>query len=366
MPEENQMVDLLKYLYGKRKQILLWTGTAALLSVVFSLLMPNYYKAATTFYASAQSLSNPESIFGSQDGQMYFFGGDSDTDRLLAIGKSREVSEFIIEKYNLVDHYEVDTSTLRGKERLMLKFSNRLEILKNKFDAIELSFEDTDRTLVDDVANDCREKINEIARRVVRENQVRMIEVCQENIYKNQSKLATVEDSISSITSNYGIINAESQGEQISNLLVSTEASISDYSARYDYLRRNASESLQDTLQFIRATLEGLKQKKSKLNREELVAFSQGAGKLVALQQVQEQLSKRVGYDIDRLQQLNSAFDSDISALVTVEEAREPFIKSRPKRSLIVLAVTFGTFAFSILLLLLLRNLRQMPWKEAS
>ena len=200
MPEENQMVDLLKYLYGKRKQILLWTGTAALLSVVFSLLMPNYYKAATTFYASAQSLSNPESIFGSQDGQMYFFGGDSDTDRLLAIGKSREVSEFIIEKYNLVDHYEVDTSTLRGKERLMLKFSNRLEILKNKFDAIELSFEDTDRTLVDDVANDCREKINEIARRVVRENQVRMIEVCQENIYKNQSKLATVEDSISSIT----------------------------------------------------------------------------------------------------------------------------------------------------------------------
>jgi uncharacterized protein involved in exopolysaccharide biosynthesis len=366
MPEENQMVDLLKYLYGKRRQILLWTGTAALLSVVFSLLMPNYYKASTTFYASAQSLSNPESIFGSQDGNMYFFGGDSDVDRLLAIGKSREVAEFIIEKYNLVDHYEVDTSTLKGKEQLILKFSNRLEILKNKFDAIDLSFEDTERTIVDDIANDCRHMINEIARRVVRENQERMIEVCQENILKNQKKLEAIEDSISSITSNYGIINAESQGEQISSLIVSTDASISDYSARYDYLRKNATESLQDTLQFIKATLEGLKQKKSKLNRDELVAFTKGAGKLVALQQVQEQLAKRVGYDIDRLQQLNSAFDSDISALVTVEEAREPYIKSRPRRSIIVLAVTFGTFVFSILLLLLLKNLRQMSWKEAS
>lgn len=366
MPEENKMVDLLKYLYSKRRQILLWTSAAALLSIVFSLLMPNYYKASTTFYASAQSLSNPESIFGSQDGQMYFFGGDADVDRLLAIGKSREVADYIIEKYNLVDHYEVDTSTLKGKERLMLKFTDQLEILKNKFDAIELSFEDKERTLVDDVANECRNKINEIARQVMRENQQRMIEVCQHNINKNQSKLEAVEDSISSITSSYGIINAESQGEQISNLLVSTDASISDYTARYDYLRKNATGSIQDTLQFIKATLEGLKQKKTKLNREELVSFTRGAGKLLAFQQIQKQLGKRVGYDIDRLQQLNSAFDSEISALVTVEEAREPFIKSRPKRSLIVLAATFGTFIFSILLVLLLRNLRQMSWKEAS
>ncbi|HKK89382.1 MAG TPA: hypothetical protein VJ917_11090 [Saprospiraceae bacterium] len=366
MPEENQMVDLLKYLYGKRRQILLWTGTAAILSVVFSLLMPDYYKASTTFYASAQSLASPESIFGSKDGNMYFFGGDADVDRLLAIGKSREVSDYIIEKYNLVDHYDVDTTTLKGKEQLMLKFSDQLEIVKNKFDAIELSFEDKERTLVDDVANDCRYKINEIALHVVRENQERMIEVCQENINKNQRKLESVEDSISSITSNYGIINAQSQGEQISSLIVSTEASISDYSARYDYLLKNATESIRDTLQFIKATLEGLKQKKSKLNREELVNFSKGAGRLVALQQIQEQLSKRVGYDIDRLQQLNSAFNSDISALVTVEEAREPYIKSRPKRSIIVLAATFGTFVFSILLLLLVRNIRQMSWKETK
>jgi uncharacterized protein involved in exopolysaccharide biosynthesis len=360
MTEENHLIDLIRFLWKKRRLIIIWTGSIAILSIVVSLLLPNYYKSTTTFYASAQSLANPESIFGSQEGQMFFFGSDSDVDRLLSIGRSNELATYIIDKYNLIEHYEIDTTKLKGKERLMIKFRGMLDVIKNKYDAVELSFEDEDRSLVDDVANDCRDKINEIAKRVMKENQLRMIRACEKNIVENELKLAIVEDSIISITRKYGIVDAESQGEQISNLLVSTEAGISEYSAKYDYLKKNASSKLNDTLDLIKAELEGLRNKKSKLINDDLSDFSKGSGRMIALQQLQSQMSKRIGYDTDRLQQLNSAYESDISALVTLEAASEPYVKSRPKRTIIVLAATFGGFIFSVLLLILLKNIREL------
>lgn len=359
LKEDYSLLHILKFLWGKRKFILLFSVGAAILMALISLVMPNYYTATTTFYAGSPALSNPESIFGNSSSDLYFFGSDSDVDRLLALGKSRELSDYIINKYDLSTHYEIDTSSLKGKEKLYLKFRKQLEITKNKFDALELSFEDKDRTIVAPIANECRAFINKLSRSVIRQNQERMVEVCKNNISTNQQTLNIIEDSIAYLNERFKVIDPVSQGEQISSLLVMTDAEIVEYQTKYDYLKSSRSVS-RDSIEIVKATLEGLKKKRENVLTQSLPDFSRSAGKLKGLQQLQNQLSKRIGYDTDRLQQLQSAFNADISALIVIEEAKTPFIKSSPVRSLLVLSAGLAGFIFAILYLLFKRNLKYL------
>lgn len=360
--KDQSLLDVVRYLYARRKRILIITAAVCLLTIIVSLVIPNYYEGKTTFYAGSMNLSNPESIFGSSGSDMYFFGSDSDVDRLMSIARSRELARFIIEKYDLADHYDIDTSTLKGKERLYLRFNKYLTIQKNKFDAVELTFEDTDMKLVAPVANDCRNKIDELIKASIAINQDKLISVCQSNIDRNKERLASVEDSIIYISQVYNVINVETQGERLSQMLVDTESGIIEGTAQYDYLMKG-TRRMRDSAQMIRAKIEGLEKKQDLLLNTSLKRYSDAAGQLLALQKLQDQIAKRIGYDTDRLQQLQSAFHSDISTIITIEEANMPYVKSRPKRSMWVLASALVGFVFACLYLLMLRSIRLLDLK---
>ncbi len=359
LKEDHSLLHVLKFLFSRRKFIVVFSLVAAILMAVISLIMPNFYKATTTFYAGSPALFNPESIFGSSSSELYFYGSDADVDRLLTIGRSRELADIIIKKYNLPEHYDIDTTNLKGIEKLYQKFNGKLDIKKNKFDAIELSFEDKDRNLVAPISNDCRNIMNDMSRRVIKENQKRMIDICKSNILKNQKTLQIIEDSIAFFNANYRIIDPISQGEQIAELLVSTEANIAESQAKYDYLKISGTFP-EDSIAAIRAELEGYRKKHDNVKNEGLPNYSKVAGKLLSLQGVQGQLTKRIGYDTDRLQQLNSAYQADISTVVVIEDAKAPYVKSRPIRSLLVISAGLAGFIFAILYLLFKRNLKYL------
>jgi tyrosine-protein kinase Etk/Wzc len=67
--------------------------------------------------------------------------------------------------------------------------------------------------------------------------------------------------------------------------------------------------------------------------------------------------------DKEKLKQYQATFQSDIPAMIIVEDAARPQVKSRPFRTLIVLAAIFVTFFFTMIGILLFEAYSDVDWK---
>src|SRR5687768_3469503 len=106
----DSLLPLIGTLYPWRRRILQVTLAAFLLSIVFSLLMKDYFRAKTVFYAASQDLFKPEKVFGGATHEMYYYGSGEDIDRILTIGNSSEVLDYLIDSFDL---WTVDRKSTR-------------------------------------------------------------------------------------------------------------------------------------------------------------------------------------------------------------------------------------------------------------
>ena len=73
-----------------------------------------------------------------------------------------------------------------------------------------------------------------------------------------------------------------------------------------------------------------------------------------------------MGKDKQRAMQLRIAYNTKISALILVESAKVPIVKSRPKRSIIVFSAAMIALIFSIIGVLLIDNYKNVNWNDVT
>ena len=74
--------------------------------------------------------------------------------------------------------------------------------------------------------------------------------------------------------------------------------------------------------------------------------------------------SIQLSEDKERYKQIQAAYNSDVSAIILVEKAQVPVVKSRPVRSLIVIGAVLIAFLFAVIGVLLLDNYKDVDWKK--
>jgi uncharacterized protein involved in exopolysaccharide biosynthesis len=138
-----------------------------------------------------------------------------------------------------------------------------------------------------------------------------------------------------------------------------------------EYIRTNAKlENLKtagnipkDTIQYIEAEAEGLKVELDTLEKR-VSMLNEGQLTLNELEVRYYSYIEQISQERQRLKLLYSAQNANIPALLEMENAEIPLMKSRPKRTLIVLGATLGAFFLSIFLVLLLDQYKEINWKE--
>ena len=182
MDQKDSLLGVVGAVYRWRKQIIGVSFAVAVLTAGVSLLLPNYVKSTTIFYAASPDLASPEALFGKSNESMDYYGEDEDVDRIMTIAKSNELKDFLIAKYNLYEHYEIDSTHIKAKFKIYERLEKLYAVEKTKFDAIELSFEDKDKALATSMANDARLKIDEIGQRLIKQSQEQVLNTYNENI----------------------------------------------------------------------------------------------------------------------------------------------------------------------------------------
>ena len=112
MENNDNLIGVLVTLFRYKRPILWATlATAVGTALISFLFLDNYYKSTTTFYPLSSDVFKPEQMFGSSQKDMEYYGREEDVDRLLTIAQSGELYDFLIKKFNLYQHYKIDTTS---------------------------------------------------------------------------------------------------------------------------------------------------------------------------------------------------------------------------------------------------------------
>lgn len=370
MQQRDNLLGVLSTIYRWRKMIRNVCLITLAGSIALSLLLHNYYKATTIFYPSSPQLANPELIFGTTGQVTEYFGSDRDLDRMTEIANSNEVVDFMLGKFNLYLHYDIDSTDREGPYDVREEFREMYSAQKNKNDAIELSIEDTDPKLAADMANAARQKINEIGQRLIKENQGRLLATFEDNINRKTTELTQLGDSLKFLQAKYNIFNVGAQGEQLSTQLAQAESEIVRLGAKLEVLQGNPLIPL-DTIEYIKANLKASQRQRQSLTTSNpsgdnlsIKSFNEGLPVVSVLSDLHYQARKQLSYDKERYNQIKAAFNTDIPSLQVVEHAEVPLIKSRPKRSIIVIVSVLAAFLFSVLAALVADAYRDVNWQN--
>lgn len=215
MNKEFNLISVIRTIIKWKWPILVVTLTAGLLSVGFcKLVMDEWFQSWSTFYPVNQYLNDRSMIFNTESsgGQINYYGDKNDVNRCLTIANSTPVIEFVIAKYNLVEHYKIDTTKKFWKTKVRKKFDKNYKAIKTEHEAVEVSFYDTDPKIAADVVNTIVEKVDELNKQRVTENNKKIYDVINYQIGEQQAKVSGYSDTLAMLGEQYNVRVEMGQG----------------------------------------------------------------------------------------------------------------------------------------------------------
>lgn len=357
-PPPVHLLGVLRTLWHWRRAILLTTGTAAVLSVIVSLLLPVYYTGYTSFVAISPEQVSIESTFGTSGNRIQFYGTGDDIDRLLSIAESNEVIDYMIDTFNLYGVYDIDSSTQKGPVRVVEEFQRRYAVERTPRDIIELTVEDRDPVRAAAMANTARERINEVTLRLIRATHGRNASGLQREADESQRRLDALNERLSELRQTSGIYNTEAQSEALATAASTLDQQIAGTQARLSAFREL---NLRDSISKLTVDLTGLRETRAALSTQ-LEKLNASIGQIDNLEEERLQANEALSESRTRIKQYESVLDGDRRTLEVIEAARPPLVKSSPIRWLIVAVATLLTFLLSVIGVLLIESGSRYDW----
>lgn len=311
------IVHFVKVIYKYRKQVFGTTLFAAVVSIIVSLLLPNYYKSQAVFYPKGLAIADRAAIFSENnagEAEFVFYGTKHDANRILSLSNSSKIIDFTINYFNLAQHYGYDTmKTKYWRTKVKKEFNDNFKIIKTDKDAIEITLYDTDKDLCALMVNTMVKKIDEFNKKPYQENKSKIIESINSELIDKEKELDSLTKEMIDLRLHYNIKTIGSK----------------------------------DAITFTGDDVEKTEIFKVKYYRQQYLMKENSDLKKIAYQ-----------YDV-------SAKNTE-SSLAVLEYAYSAEKKSKPIRWLIVTLSTLITFLTVSFAALIFEQLRGIKWNEVS
>lgn len=361
------LLGVLRTLWQWRKSIIYTTLAAIVGAVVISLTLSDYYMSSTSFLAINPDQANPDVIAGAVSSKTALYGNMNDLDRLMAIAESDELADYLIEKHGLYAHYDIDTSDAKASTKVRMKFRDLYEVTKTEKDAILVEVEDKDAVLAAKLANDARDRIDFISRKLIRDAMERSVTLLRLDVEKKKAEFDLASDSIMKLQEKYDIYDLNGQMKDVTAKSNQLKQELTNVSARLAAYKsgRIKIKGRQDSIAKLTVLQAGMTNVKAEVDSQ-LLKISRGVQPMMAMYEVRGSFSRTLNNASHRLELFESALKSQPSLIAVLEVAKPSVIKSRPKRMFIVIGAAMLAFILSILGVLAIDNARQFDWKKIT
>ena len=359
---EQTFWSMLGTLWRRRILIIGITTVAAVLSIVISLMLANWFMAQTRLLLPARGSTGLLSgaVLGNipSSASSLLGGVTGDYQRYLSILSSRSVKENVVERFNLVEVYDVADSNAPVHAALEVLDGNADFVVDEEYNHLSVQVYDRDPQRAADMANFFVDELQRLNAQLASQSAGAFRRYVEQRYESTEAELDSVLYALSTLQERYGVVDLETQGEVFYTGM--TELRLSVLSAEIEYERllsmygpeNTAVQSAQDA---VRAA--NRKYNEAMAGQERVLPVPQDSLPSVArqfldLQQQQLVLAKIIEFSRPVLEEARLEEQRKIEAVQVVDVATPPVKKARPRRSIIVMASTLSGFILATLYVL--------------
>ncbi|MDZ4838449.1 MAG: Wzz/FepE/Etk N-terminal domain-containing protein [Bacteroidota bacterium] len=302
--------------------ILAAIGLAIIASIIFSssfFIIPLYKSSVILYPSTTNSISHAILSTGSFEKQdVLAFGEEEEAEQLLQLLQSDEITEKVIKKYRLKDHYGFDADTRYLETKLGQKFRKRVNYKRTEYMSIEISVLDQDPVIAANMANDI----------------LHLLDSAKYNIQSTRAKEALV-------------IVEETYNQKLAsiNLMVDSLQVLGEMGVPPFSLQSSGVES-----EYYSALARGSGKNMTELKRVFELRSKYSPVQKSFLDKIEYE-NRELSLLKNKLEEAKTDAEKFLRATFTVNTAKPSEIKEYPRRSIIVLISALATFAMSILVL---------------
>lgn len=187
--ETEEANSILHYLFKHGVKIIIAFVIGALIAVSITFFIPKKFRSSGIIYppnsfTRDQLISNPQ------------FGHETETEQLMQLLESASLRDLVVEEFDLVNYYEMDTSTVGWKEELNLKFIDDISFFRSKYLSVVVSAELKDPELASEVVNYIIDVVNDYKKQIFKDNRETELAFYENRMVRNQFRLDSVESII--------------------------------------------------------------------------------------------------------------------------------------------------------------------------
>jgi uncharacterized protein involved in exopolysaccharide biosynthesis len=214
--EDFDSSGLVVFLYKWRKPLFLVIVATLFISWFFSgpwFITPQYKSTVILFPASSNSVS--KSLLAEQTGKgqdIMAFGEDEQAEQLLQILNSNKLRDRIIRKFNLMDHYDIDTTSSYKNSLLFKEYERNISFRRTEYMAVQITVFDKDPQTAADLANKIAELLDSTKNEMQHQRAIQGFKIVEAEYNQLQADVNKIVDSLVSL-GNLGVNDVEYQSQ---------------------------------------------------------------------------------------------------------------------------------------------------------
>ncbi len=349
--DEINLLELLLVIVQHKKMIFLTCLVTFIVTCGITLLMPNIYTSTARILPPKDSKGGLSSMLGGMSDLAALAGistGGGSGELYIGMLKSRTVSDAIIDRFNLMEHYEWETRT-----GAYSNLATKAKFTLGKDDGIlSVSFEDEDPKLAADIANAYIDELQKLNVKINLNNAGRERVFLENRLDLVRNDLAKAEDALKEFQEKNKAIRIDAQASAIIEAIASLKGELASKEVELGVLLSSQTEQNPQVI----ALREGIAQIKDQISRLERspdgkkvsddifmatsdvpelgVQYARLLRNFKVQETLYELLTKQ--YEVAKISEAKN-----MSTIQVLDDASPPDRKSKPKRALIVILATF-------------------------
>ena len=317
---------LLTFLFRKRKIILPFSFIVSV--VVFGLtylITPLYLSTAIVFPAASSSVSFSEQR--NTKASSMDFGEEDQAEQLVQILQSAQVQDLIVEKYDLMKHYNISDGDDYKYDKLNTAYEGHFSFERTRFGSIKIDVLDRDPKLAAKMANEIVSLIDTVKNNIIRKRTLPAFKITKRKKEQLENEINNILNKMDSL-SKLGVVSLDVRSRLFQALVDS----------------KNPQEKAQlrqkiEINSLLGSSFDGLERKRNE--------------KITKLEDF------KVAYE-----QAESDAATDFSHKFVVQKAQVADKKDQPKRTIMTIIAGIGSFIFIVFALLIIERYKELKLKS--
>jgi len=320
--------DIIVFIWQKRKPLFFISCAAFIVSLLVSLTITPLFKASVVMFPTTGASVSKSILSEGYNGRynVYEIGEESHAENLLQLLNSDEIRDRIIEKYDLMAHYDINPGMKFPKTRVYSIYRSHIRFRRTPYMSVMVEVMDKDPQIAADIANDIAALADTVFHRMIKQRAVEAHKLVEKEYFSLLDNMKVLQDSLNKIRK-LGINHYETQAERY-------------YEAYAKAINENNTRA-------------------AGILADKIKVLSEYGGHYVSLRD-------QLVYETGRLSKMKQKYaesrvelEQNLPYTFIVNRAVKPEKKSYPQKSLIVISCVLSALLIGIISFLIIETVRK-------